>query len=183
VRTRNAEETRRRILAAATEDFAARGVAGARVDRIAAAAGVNKAQIYAYFGDKSGLFDAVYRAHADAIVERTPFTPEDLPGYAVGLYEAARERPEVIRLLAWARLEGVDPPTDDAGLRAKVDGIAAAQAAGRLDATATPQDVLALVTATALAWSAVGLSPVGGEDHDRRKDALRHVVRSAFPPP
>jgi AcrR family transcriptional regulator len=183
VRTRNAAETRRRILAAATEDFAGRGVAGARVDRIAAAAGVNKAQLYAYFGDKLALFAAVYRTHAAAIVDAAPFTVDDLAGYAVGLYDAAQQRPEVIRLLAWARLEGVDLPMDTDAVRDKLAVIAAAQAAGRLDATASPEDVLALVTATALSWSAVGLSPVRETDHERRRAALRHVVGQAFPAP
>jgi AcrR family transcriptional regulator len=182
VRTRNAPETRRRILAAATEDFAAHGVAGARVDRIAASAGVNKAQLYAYFGDKLALFAAVYREHAAAIVDETPFDVDDLPGYAVGLYDAARRRPEVIRLLAWARLDGIELPMDAEAVRAKLDAIAGAQAAGRLDATADPEDVLAMVTATALGWSVVGLSPVAGTDHERRRSALRTAVARAFGP-
>jgi AcrR family transcriptional regulator len=180
VRTRNAPETRRRILAAATEDFAGHGIAGARVDRIAAEAGVNKAQIYAYFGDKQALFDAVYRQHAASIVDATPFTPEDLPGYAAALYDAAQQRPDVIRLLAWARLEGVDLPMDADAVRDKLRTIADAQAQGRLDATATPEDVLALINATALSWSVVGLSPVRETDHERRKTALRHVIARAF---
>ena len=53
------EATRHKLLAAATEEFAAHGYAGARVDRIAANAGVNKQRIYSYFGDKDGLFEAV----------------------------------------------------------------------------------------------------------------------------
>jgi hypothetical protein len=50
---------RHRILGAATEEFAERGVAGARIDRIIAAARTNKAQLYGYSGSKDGLFDAV----------------------------------------------------------------------------------------------------------------------------
>ena len=59
---RNAERTRKRILAAATEEFAALGIAGARVNRIAEVAGCNKAMLYAYFGNKDELFDAVFTA-------------------------------------------------------------------------------------------------------------------------
>ncbi|HEX9554719.1 MAG TPA: TetR family transcriptional regulator, partial [Streptosporangiaceae bacterium] len=44
---RNAEDTKKRILAAATEEFTEHGIAGARVDRIAAAANSNKAMLYA----------------------------------------------------------------------------------------------------------------------------------------
>ena len=39
----DAQATKRRLLAAATAEFAAHGLAGARVDRIAAAARANKA--------------------------------------------------------------------------------------------------------------------------------------------
>jgi len=52
-------ESRRKILDAAREEFAAYGLAGARVDRIAASSQCNKQLIYHYFGDKQGLYDAV----------------------------------------------------------------------------------------------------------------------------
>jgi TetR/AcrR family transcriptional regulator len=50
-----------RILAAAAGEFAARGFAGARVDRIARRARVNKAMLYYHFGSKQGLYDALLR--------------------------------------------------------------------------------------------------------------------------
>ncbi|GAA4494483.1 TetR family transcriptional regulator [Actinoallomurus oryzae] len=185
---RDAEATRRRLLAAATADFAAHGIAGARVDRIASAAGVNKAQIYAYFGDKLGLFHAVYRMHADAVVDATPFTPDDLPGYAADLYDAAVARPELFRLVTWARLEGVGADGLAAGGGAgawKVQAIAEAQRTGAVTADLDPADVLALVTAMALAWSAAGWSVVAGPgdpdaDHERRRRALRTAVSGAL---
>jgi AcrR family transcriptional regulator len=49
-------DTRQRILNAATREFARHGLGGARVDRIAARAGANKRMLYYYFGDKDGLF-------------------------------------------------------------------------------------------------------------------------------
>lgn len=52
-------ETRERILDAATQEFAARGLGGARVDAIAARARANKRMIYHYFGNKEDLFLAV----------------------------------------------------------------------------------------------------------------------------
>ena len=55
---KKAELTRRKILDAAIDEFAARGFAGARVDRIAASAGVNKRMIYHHFGNKLGVFEA-----------------------------------------------------------------------------------------------------------------------------
>jgi AcrR family transcriptional regulator len=59
---RDPERTRATILAAATEEFSARGLDGARVDDIAARSGVNKRMIYYYFGDKNGLYLAVLEA-------------------------------------------------------------------------------------------------------------------------
>ena len=52
-------ETARRILAAAENQFAARGLAGARTEEIASAAHANKAMLYYYFGDKRRLHRAV----------------------------------------------------------------------------------------------------------------------------
>lgn len=51
--------TARRILAAAEQQFAAQGMAGARTDEIASAAHANKAMLYYYFGDKRRLHRAV----------------------------------------------------------------------------------------------------------------------------
>ena len=56
---RDPDGTRRRILEAATDDFSARGLGGARINEIAERAGVNKRMLYHYFGDKDGLFLAV----------------------------------------------------------------------------------------------------------------------------
>ncbi len=54
-----AELTRQAILNAAVREFATEGIAGARIDAIARAAGVNKALLYYYFKDKETLHGAV----------------------------------------------------------------------------------------------------------------------------
>lgn len=59
VAVRDPEATRSAILAAATTEFSAHGLAGARVDRIAERAGINKRMLYYYFGSKDDLFRAV----------------------------------------------------------------------------------------------------------------------------
>ena len=51
--------TQRKLLTAARREFAQNGLAGARVDEIAARAGVNKQLVYHYFGDKDALYLAV----------------------------------------------------------------------------------------------------------------------------
>ncbi len=53
---------RDQILGAATAVFAQVGYAGARVDEIAARAGVNKAMLYYHIGNKRALYDAVLRS-------------------------------------------------------------------------------------------------------------------------
>jgi AcrR family transcriptional regulator len=58
-RSRNAEDTRDKILRAARNEFAAHGFAGARIERIVTAADTNPRMLYHYFGDKSGLYVAV----------------------------------------------------------------------------------------------------------------------------
>ena len=65
-RLRDASATRRRILNAATSEFAKKGLAGARVDEIASRADINKRMLYVYFGNKEDLFLAVLEdAYAD----------------------------------------------------------------------------------------------------------------------
>jgi len=64
---RDPERTRAAILAAATAEFTAKGLTGARVDAIARSAGANKRMIYHYFGDKDGLYLAVLEATYAAI--------------------------------------------------------------------------------------------------------------------
>lgn len=55
-KTRQPDVTRRNILDAALVEFAAKGLAGARVDEIAERSGSNKRMIYEYFGNKEGLW-------------------------------------------------------------------------------------------------------------------------------
>jgi AcrR family transcriptional regulator len=59
---RDPEGTRRRILDAATQQFTTQGLAGARVEAIATAAGTNERMLYYYFQSKEGLYVAVLEA-------------------------------------------------------------------------------------------------------------------------
>src|SRR6478672_8577052 len=61
-RTQAAEERRSAILAAALEEFTARGYEGARLDDVAKRAGVAKGTIYLYFADKQALFQELVRS-------------------------------------------------------------------------------------------------------------------------
>ena len=65
LRSRRSEQSQQQILAAAENEFADKGLAGARVDEIAEASGVNKQMIYYYYGSKEDLYLAVLeRAYA-----------------------------------------------------------------------------------------------------------------------
>jgi AcrR family transcriptional regulator len=180
--------TTQRILDAASVEFGARGLAGARIDRIAETANANKAQIYAYFHSKEGLFDAVIAERADRTTDALPFDASDLPGWAVRIYDGNLERPELVRLIAWTRLER--RPTgawfDDDRHKPKVDAVRAAQARGEIRA-GDPNDILVLVISMASAWSPA--SPVytatsdePASEHDRRRELLRDTVARAIAP-
>jgi AcrR family transcriptional regulator len=179
------------LLNAATTEFAAVGLAGARVDRIADTAGVNKSQLYYYFKSKDGLFDAVLRDNVEALLDAVPLDGEDLPGYAVQLYDYYIERPELLRLATWNRLERV-PKGDlfeefgDHDVH-KLQAIADAQRAGRVDPTLAPSDVFSLVIAVAMTWSPVNVTYAASADeaeseHTRRRAVIREAVSRALVP-
>jgi TetR/AcrR family transcriptional regulator len=69
--TDRAAETRGRILDAALSEFAAHGLAGARTERIATAASVNKALLYYYFESKEKLYLAALEMIAGKVRDST----------------------------------------------------------------------------------------------------------------
>ena len=144
----SAEETRRKLFDAAVTEFATYGISGARVDRITAAAGVNNALLYRYFGSKSELFDTVFGALATELVEAVPFAPDNLPAYAGALVGYYAEHPEVVRLAAWHQLEPGDRPLPESVRKSQQDKVARieeAQAAGRLTTTYPAADLLTMI--------------------------------------
>jgi AcrR family transcriptional regulator len=180
--------TRRRILDAATDEFAKVGLAGARIDRITAASGANKAQLYAYFESKEGLFDAVIADRVDTSTDDVPFDADDLPGWAVRLYDQNLQHPHLARLIAWTRLER--RPTgrwfDSTRHESKLAAIEAAQTAGRLRA-GDPADLLILLIGMASAWSPASsvytaTTEEPQNDHDRRRALLRDSVARTVAP-
>lgn len=97
-----------RILAAAMEEFTAYGLAGARVERIAGAAGQNKQLIYYYFGSKQGLFEAAIAAMTErfrTINTDLPDAVEQRPRFYA---DAADQDRGFVRLLQWEALEQGD---------------------------------------------------------------------------
>jgi AcrR family transcriptional regulator len=179
-RTRDSARSKAEILQAARAEFAEYGIAGARVERIAAAAGYNKALIYAYFENKDALFDAAFAAHVEAHLDRARFDGTDLPGYAGRLFDIFEEDPAVLRLAAWYRLER----STGSGLAAvisanetRLENLRRAQSEGKLtdrwDATA----LLVLVQSIAGAWAT--LNPEFGAFNKLTRARRRSAVVDA----
>lgn len=154
---RDATETKRRIFEAATNEFAQHGIAGARIDRIAHAARANKQLIYAYFGKKHALFDAVATEHVLGFIDKVPFDATDLPGYAAATFDYYREHPEIGHLVAWHALEPGEKAhrlaVIENAIKERARAIERAQKAGLITAAIPAAELLALVDATARTWA------------------------------
>jgi TetR/AcrR family transcriptional regulator len=92
--------SRERIFAAAAGEFAARGFAGASVDRIARAAHVNKAMIYYHFRSKAALYQEILRDMFAAVaarvadVDASADAPADkIRAFVDAIADAAEARP------------------------------------------------------------------------------------------
>ncbi len=192
-RPRDSEAAKARLLQAATDEFAAHGVAGARIDRIGAAAQVNKAQIYTYFGDKDQLFNIVMDTHVARILDQVPFTPADLPDYSGRLFDFLIANPHQLRLATWNRLEragrGPGPAQLAVSMQQKTAAITRAQADGQVPRTFTADDLLTFVLALASAWTPTSAMTPADLDtlelHSHRTavvEAVRRLVTDHEPP-
>jgi TetR/AcrR family transcriptional regulator len=99
-RRRPAPDSRARIFAAAAAEFAARGYAGANMDRVARAARLNKAMIYYHFGSKAALYREILRDMFDEVGRRvrevaaSGAPPDDkVRGFVAAIATAAAARP------------------------------------------------------------------------------------------
>ena len=92
--------SRDRVFAAAAAEFAAKGYAGANVERIARAAKLNKAMIYYHFKSKAALYREILRDMFDAVrtrvaeVAASDASPEDkIRAYVAAIATEAEARP------------------------------------------------------------------------------------------
>lgn len=184
---RDADRTKKQLLAAATAEFAKYGIAGARVDRIAESAGCNKAMIYAYFGDKDRLFDAVFSAQVGSVWDEVAFTATDLPAYVGRLFDYYEDHPQTVRLSTWYRLER---PAGDPLLavvdsnKTKLAKIARAQQDGILPTHYAPVELLALAISIAATWASVTpeLGAAAPADRTRRRHTVVDAVTCLITP-
>ena len=105
-RTNDPERTMADIVAVATREFADKGLAGGRIDEIAAATRTSKRMIYYYFGSKEGLYVAVLEEAYRSIraieqgLQLDDLAPEDALRKLVGFtVDYQRANPDFVRLV------------------------------------------------------------------------------------
>ncbi|MEV4442144.1 TetR family transcriptional regulator [Streptomyces sp. NPDC049577] len=155
--------TRQDLLNAAIDEFAEYGFDGARIERVATRAGVNKERIYQYFGNKQKLFGHVLEAELERIATAIPLTADqaaDLGEYAGKLYDYHRSHPQFIRLLHWEGLQDRGGPAlreaeRTATYGARVAALAEAQSNGTLDPSLEPAELFYAVLALGAWWFSV----------------------------
>lgn len=175
------EATRDRILVAAKREFAAFGLAGARINRVAAEAKASKERLYAYFASKEELFAAVMEQWTVETTVETALRGSDLPGYVGRLFDNYLAHPENARLQEWADLEAPNIMSENdirrQTLRPKVAEIRQGQAEGHIDPTWNPSELLLVITDIARTLAL----PPGGSSSARtcaqRREAAVDAVR------
>jgi len=149
------ERTKQLLLDAATEEFSAYGMAGARIDRIAASAGVNKERIYQYFGKKSEFFGIVLERQLAAVMEVVQIRGSGVDAitrYAGEVFDYQIEHPQLARLTFWEGLE-CDRPTAEEKRRAASDSkVVLVRAALPSISEADARDLLLTILTLADGW-------------------------------
>jgi AcrR family transcriptional regulator len=169
-----ADEARARVLAAARSEFAEHGFAGARVDRISSDASTSKERLYAYFGSKQGLWDALVTQEVAELDAIGSVRSLDGGGIVGRLFDRFVGDPIQLKLFFWLIVEGVNAPGlsgRSAELQAnKVELVTQAQQDGTVD-DALPPDVIVRLLIT-VAANCADQYLAGAQDAARR-DQIR----------
>jgi TetR/AcrR family transcriptional regulator len=200
-KTRIGEANTEKILDAALGIFAAYGFHGARIEQIAAAAGMSKPNLLYYFRSKDALYTAVLERTlarwlvplADIAAERDPI--EALSDYIARKLEASRAFPDASRLFALEIMQGA--PHLGAVLAGPLKKLVDAKAAviegwiadGRL-APVDPRHLIFAIWATTQHYAdfAVQVRAVAGSDlsdeafHQRTLDSLTTILLGGLRP-
>jgi AcrR family transcriptional regulator len=149
------EDVQHRILLAARAEFAAFGLAGARVDRIATSAHASKERLYAYFSDKAALFQAVLDLNGSEFYDAVSLKPDAVVDFVGALFDHSLSHPEHLRMLTWARLDGVEfaVPTSRQAPAGKIEALREAQRLGFVDPEWDPTLLMTILFAIGFAWA------------------------------
>lgn len=144
-------------MSAARAEFARYGLAGARIDRVARNANASKERLYAHFGDKETLFREVVADDSAEFFQAISLRGSNIPEFVGNVYDVARNHPEHLRMITWARLEGLaldEPKADGQPVFAEtITEIRARQAAGDIDPYWEPSELIVILVAVGLAWA------------------------------
>jgi TetR/AcrR family transcriptional regulator len=184
-RERDAERSRRQLLAAALDEFSAKGFAGARVADIAARAKVNKQLINYYFDSKQGLYRELQRTWLE---REATLSDANLPldEFAVRYLLDALGDPRLFRLLLWRGLsDPAEAPPDVTAEREDLTSMTTRRARGELADDLDPGAVLLAVMGLVAAPVALpgmvrkifGLDPASPEFAGIYSEQLRRIVR------
>ncbi len=108
---RNSVQTKQNILNAAIKEFSAKGLAGARIDSIAAEAGCNKGMIYQYYGSKDSLYETVIRheyeilSYVEADILHENHNYKQMISIIVDKYfDFLLQNPNFVKIIMWENL-------------------------------------------------------------------------------
>jgi len=112
---KKSEITKNKILSAAEEAFSEKGLYGARVDEIAAMAGVNKRMIYAHYESKENLYinviNRVYTKMADAeseLIRKHFDCIEAIESIIAHYFNFLSENKSFVKMVMWENLNEAD---------------------------------------------------------------------------
>ncbi|MFJ2617747.1 helix-turn-helix domain-containing protein [Glutamicibacter sp. NPDC087344] len=168
--------TRRRLIGAATAEFAEFGFAGARVHFIADICGISKERIYGHFGNKTGLYNAAFEQLCTGLLGIPSVQSADgFPELFDALHDALMKDAATARLLYRERIDRHATPALMDTLMTKL-GEHLQRALPELStasARAALQGVMDLILAQAIAHPAAGSSAAAPVDADAAKTRLR----------
>jgi TetR/AcrR family transcriptional regulator len=180
----DAERSRRRLLDAALDEFAAKGYAGARVQDIADRAGLNKQLINYYFGGKEGLFHALRRQWLD---HETTINDADIPldELATRYLQHVLKDPRGVRMTAWRGLSQAPDPSAHDSQREDLSDLERRKDKGELGDELDPGAVMMLIMSAVsapvvmpqLVHQIFGLEADSPEFEEHYAEQLRRIIR------
>jgi len=195
--TRDPELTRARILEAAYGLFVDKGFAAVTMREIAERSEVTKSLIHHHFGGKEALWDAVkeqafgryYLGQKEELDQAEIPGAELLMNGVIRYFEFLRDNPKVVRLFAWAHLEG---DTSCSHLDAELVGLGAervrqAQEGGLLRADINPTHAVTMFISVCTQWFEAREHhrdwPGMGTDDEFLSDFLKVFMEGLLPRP
>lgn len=179
----------RLLIEAAIPEFAQHGYAGARTDRIARRAGVNKQLLFYYFGSKAGLYRAVMD-EAVTQLDRAARNVRNAPEHAAGrlreelrsAFEALADAPDLARLLVRGAFDREEDAAADLPTRNLANRLAQAvsdgQGLGHYRDDADPQSVARQAVVLLLGYFALEGSLMQNGPAEGRRAAWLNEVSS-----